>query len=118
MFAGGACVCVVGSRACSPYGRRQTAKLIAGLATYPIAIISGLALGLDSEAHKAALDVGLPTLAVLPSSVDDASIYPSSNRALAQRILARGGGLISEYPAPFKGPRTIDPPSPRDTEES
>ncbi len=95
-------LCVVGSRACSPYGRRQTAKLIAGLANYPIAIISGLALGLDSEAHKAALDVGLPTLAVLPSSVDEASIYPSSNRALAQRILARGGGLISEYPAPFK----------------
>ncbi len=95
-------LCVVGSRACSPYGRRQTAKLIAGLANYPIAIISGLALGLDSEAHKAALDVGLPTLAVLPSSVDDASIYPSSNRALAQRILARGGGLVSEYPAPNK----------------
>ena len=95
-------LCVVGSRACSPYGRRQTVKLIAGLANYPIAIISGLALGLDAEAHKAALDVGLPTLAVLPSSVDDASIYPSSNQSLAQRILAQGGGLISEYKGPFK----------------
>jgi DNA processing protein len=95
-------LCVVGSRACSPYARRITHRIIAGLAHHPVAIISGLALGIDSEAHKAALDVGLPTIAVLPSSVDDASIYPSSNRPLAQRILARGGALISETKGPFK----------------
>jgi DNA processing protein len=95
-------LCVVGSRACTPYGRRQTQKLIAGLANYPIVIVSGLALGIDGEALKAALDVGLPAVAVLPSSVDDASIYPITNRPLATRILARGGALISETPAPWK----------------
>ena len=95
-------LCVVGSRACTPYGRRQTAKLIAGLANYPVAIVSGLALGIDGEALKAALDVGLPAVAVLPSSVDDASIYPVTNRPVAQRILARGGALVSETKGPHK----------------
>ena len=95
-------LCVVGSRACSPYGRRVCASLVAGLASYPIAIVSGLALGIDGEALKAALDVGLPAMAILPSSVDDASLYPTTNRALAQRILARGGVLISESKGPYK----------------
>ncbi len=95
-------LCVVGSRACSIYGRRMTQQLIAGLAGYPIAIVSGMALGIDSEAHKAALDVGLPTIAVLPSSCDDASLYPATNKALAQRILARGGALVSEDKGPHK----------------
>lgn len=95
-------LCVVGSRATSVYGRRVTQQLIAGLAKYPIAIVSGMALGIDGEAHKAALDVGLPTVAVLPSSLDDASIYPATNKALAHRILARGGALISEYNKPHK----------------
>ncbi len=95
-------LCVVGSRATSIYGRRVCQQLIAGLAGYPIAIVSGMALGIDSEAHKAALDIGLPTIAVLPSSLDDASIYPKTNHAMAQRILARGGALISESEGPFK----------------
>ncbi|HEY5383373.1 MAG TPA: DNA-processing protein DprA [Candidatus Paceibacterota bacterium] len=95
-------LCVVGSRACSPYGRRVCASLIAGLAKFPIAIVSGLALGMDGEALKAALDVGLPAVAVLPSSVDDASMYPVTNKALAQRILARGGALVSETKGPYK----------------
>jgi DNA processing protein len=95
-------LCVVGSRGCTAYGRRMAQKIIAGLAQYPVAIISGMALGIDSEAHKAALDVGLPTVAVLPSSADDASLYPSTNRALGQRILAEGGALLSENAPPFK----------------
>lgn len=95
-------LCVVGSRATTPYGRRQCASLITGLARSPIAIVSGMALGIDTEAHKTALDVGLPTIAVLPSSCDDRSLYPSSNKALAQRILARGGALLSENVAPFR----------------
>ncbi len=76
-------------------------KLIAGLAQYKVAIVSGLALGMDSEAHRAALDVGLPTVAVLPSSLDDASLYPSTNVPLAHTILTKGGALISENEAPF-----------------
>jgi len=95
-------LCVVGSRACTPYGRKWTQKLVAGLASYPVAIVSGMALGIDAEALSAALDVGLPAVAVLPSSVDDASIYPTTNRGLAKRILARGGALVSETPAPYK----------------
>jgi DNA processing protein len=95
-------LCVVGSRACSVYGKRVTHKLIAGLAKYPVVIVSGLALGIDSEAHKAALEVGLPTVAVLPSSCDERSLYPSSNVALANKILAAGGALVSENEAPFK----------------
>jgi DNA processing protein len=95
-------LCVVGSRACSVYGRRMTHSLIAGLARHPVAIVSGMALGTDTEAHRAALDVGLPTVAVLPSSCDDASLYPASNKALAQRILASGGALISEERGPHK----------------
>lgn len=98
-------LCVVGSRAASPYGRRVTQELLAGLANYPIAIVSGMALGIDGEAHKVALDIGLPTVAVLPSSLDDQSIYPSTNKALAQRILACGGCLISEYKEPHKAMR-------------
>lgn len=95
-------LCVVGSRACTPYGRRITQTIIAGLSRYPVTIVSGLALGIDGEALKAALDVGLPAVAVLPSSCDDASIYPHTNRPLAQRILARGGCLISEEQGPYK----------------
>ena len=100
--AGTTFLCVVGSRATSVYGRRITQSLIAGLAGYPVAIVSGMALGIDGEAHKAALDVGLPTVAVLPSSLDEKSMYPATNKALAQRILARGGALISEYLEPHK----------------
>lgn len=94
-------LCVVGSRALSGYGRRVCSSLIAGLAGSPVAIISGMALGADSAAHIAALDTGLPTVAVLPSSVDDKSIYPSSNKPLAKRILDSGGALISEYEPSF-----------------
>lgn len=94
-------LCVVGSRSCTAYGKRMTQKLIAGLAGMPVAIVSGMALGLDAEAHRAALDVGLPTIAVLPSSLDAASIYPSANHTLAEEILKRGGALVSENKAPF-----------------
>ena len=89
-------LCVVGSRACTPYGRRMTQSLIAGLAKYPVGIVSGMAMGIDGEAHKAALDVGLPTVAVLPSGLDDKIIYPRINQPLAQRILKQGGALLSE----------------------
>jgi DNA processing protein len=95
-------LCVVGSRNASPYSRRSCASLIAGLAQYPVAIVSGLAMGIDAEAHKAALDVGLPTIAVLPSGLEDSIMYPSMNRPLGARILARGGALLSENVNDFK----------------
>jgi len=95
-------VCFVGSRAPSPYGRRVCASLIAGLAGSPVCIVSGLALGIDADAHTAALATGLKTIAVLPSAADDATIYPATNRSLATRILQAGGALVSEYEEGFR----------------
>ena len=88
---------VVGSRAMSRYGKEVCEKLIGGLAGYPVSIVSGLALGVDTCAHKAALAAGLHTLAIPGSGVDDSVLYPKSNRAFAKEILAAGGALISEY---------------------
>lgn len=87
---------VVGSRALSSYGREACERLIAGLAGYPISIVSGMALGADACAHKSALKAGLHTVAVLGSGVDDASVYPRSHTTLAKDILSAGGMLISE----------------------
>lgn len=88
-------VTVVGARAMTPYGRQVTAQLAGQLAERGIVIISGLALGVDTVALKAALDAGGQTIAVLPSPLDN--IVPTINRRLAQRILDTGGVLISEY---------------------
>lgn len=88
---------VVGSRAMSRYGQEVCQKLIAGLAGYPVSIVSGLALGVDTCAHKAALASGLHTIAFPGSGVDETVLYPRSNRAFSQEILKAGGALISEY---------------------
>jgi DNA processing protein len=88
---------VVGSRAMTSYGREACEKLIGGLAGYPISIVSGLALGVDTCAHKAALAAGLHTLVVPGSGLGDEVLYPRSNRPFAKEILERGGGGISEY---------------------
>lgn len=91
---------VVGSRNVSPYGRTITAKLTGELAGRGIVIVSGLALGVDSLAHKAALDAGGKTIAVLPTGLD--RIYPTSHHQLAQQIIRQDGLLITEYPAGTK----------------
>lgn len=90
-------VAIVGSRKMSGYGQSITSKLTSELANSGVVIISGLALGVDSEAHKAALDAGGLTIAVLPSPIE--RIYPASHLSLANRIMAGGGTLISEYGA-------------------
>lgn len=95
-------LCVVGSRRTTSYGQRTLSTLIGGLARHPVAIVSGLAWGTDAGAHKAALEVGLPTIAVLPSGLHDDVLYPTMNRPLARQILKSGGALISENPAEFK----------------
>ncbi|MBI4435177.1 DNA-protecting protein DprA [Candidatus Uhrbacteria bacterium] len=89
---------VVGSRGASKYGLRVTDELIEPVARAGVVIVSGLAYGIDATAHDAALRAEGTTLAVLGSGVDHESIYPSHNRALASRILASGGALISEFP--------------------
>lgn len=93
---------VVGSRALSSYGREACEKIIAGLSGYPISIVSGMALGADACAHKAALRAGLHTVAVLGSGVDERSVYPRSHANLAKEILSSGGMIVSENPEGYK----------------
>jgi DNA processing protein len=96
------CLAVVGSRNYSNYGKQVVEHLINGLKGYPIAIISGLALGIDALAHEAALSASLYTLAVPGSGLSDTVLYPYRNRSLAHRICANGGGLLSEYDPEFQ----------------
>jgi DNA processing protein len=88
---------IVGSRKFSPYGREVCESLIAGLSGEPITIVSGLALGIDSIAHRAALRAGLHTLAIPGSGLDRSVIHPRSHAGLANEIVESGGGLMSEY---------------------
>lgn len=97
---------VVGSRKASMYGRQVCAKILPPAIRSGVAIVSGMAYGIDSFAHRTAIEQGGPTIAVLGSGVDDASLYPRGNKTLAQEILASGGLIISEYEpgtAPFLG---------------
>jgi len=93
---------VVGSRKYSPYGKDACEELIAGLAGYNISIVSGLALGIDSIAHKAALKAGLHTIAVPGSGLSDEVLYPSTHVPLAHDIIDSGGCLLSEFEPKFK----------------
>lgn len=86
---------VVGSRRPTTYGASMCAQIVREVAAKGVCIVSGLALGIDSIAHSAALEVGGKTIAVLPSGLD--SIYPSTHRQLAADIIAKGGALVSEY---------------------
>ena len=88
---------VVGSRALTPYGIAACKHLIEGLRGYPIVIVSGLAYGADAAAHKAALEAGLPAVAVPGSGLDWNTLYPRANVGLAREILKAGGALISEF---------------------
>ena len=90
-------ISIVGSRAVTPYGRQVTARLAEELAQRGIAIVSGLAIGVDAIAHQAALNAGGYTVAVLPGGWD--KVYPISHIHLAERIVQSGGALITEYPA-------------------
>jgi DNA processing protein len=89
-------VAVVGTRRPSGYGRAMATEIADELARAGIAIVSGLALGIDGAAHLATLDAGGVTVAVLPSPID--RIYPPRHRGLAARIVAEGGALVSEAP--------------------
>ena len=95
-------LCVVGSRRFTPYGKEACEKLIAGLRGYDIAIVSGLALGMDGIAHRAALDAGLKTIAIPGSGMDEAILYPSTHRKLAESILEAGGAMLSEFEPKYR----------------
>lgn len=87
---------VVGSRHMSRYGKDACEYLIKGLAGYPVAIVSGLALGVDGTSHRAALDAGLATIAVPGSGLADSVLYPRTHLGLAREIVEAGGALLSE----------------------
>lgn len=88
---------VVGSRKYSGYGREVCESIISGLSGSPITIISGLALGIDSIAHRASIQAGLQTIAIPGSGLDRKVLHPRSHVNLAEEIIENGGGLISEY---------------------
>lgn len=90
-----ASVAVVGTRKPTKYGEEVTTTIVAELARQGIVIISGLALGVDALAHRAALDARGTTLAVLAGSLP--RIQPAANQALGERILREGGAILSEH---------------------
>jgi DNA processing protein len=90
------CIAVVGARAASDAGRRMAQRLGLELAARGFTVVSGLARGIDSEAHQGALDGGGRTAAVMGCGID--VIYPPENRKLAEAIVDGGGAIISELP--------------------
>lgn len=93
---------VVGSRNFTSYGKEACQKLIAGLRGYPIVIVSGLAMGIDTIAHRSALSAGLITISMPGSGLDNNVIHPKQNVKLAQEIVDAGGCLISELEPDWK----------------
>lgn len=93
---------VVGSRKYTSYGKEACEEIISGLRGYDIAVVSGLALGMDALAHEAAMRAGLKTIAVPGSGIDPSVIGPRSNFELARRILETGGALLSEFAPDFR----------------
>lgn len=88
-------VAVVGTRRATPYGRQATEGIVDGLVRGGVTVVSGLARGIDTVAHQAALRSGGRTIAVLPCPVDE--VYPVVNGRLAQQVM-ENGALLSDYP--------------------
>jgi len=89
-------IAVVGTRHPTPYGVGMAEMLSRDLANRGMTILSGMARGVDSVAHKGALDAGGKTLAVWGTGID--VVYPKENKKLAERIVASGGAIVSEFP--------------------
>ena len=101
-------IAVVGTRHPTPYGSGMAELLARDLAARRLLIVSGMARGIDSAAHKGALAARMPTVAVWGTGID--VVYPKENRKLAEDILAGGGAIVSEmpmgtFPAPQNFPR-------------
>lgn len=90
------CVAVIGSRMCSTYGQNASEMLARDLASRGICIVSGLARGIDSAAHRGAIKAGGRTVAVIGTGLD--SIYPKENAKLVEEIVASGGAVVSQFP--------------------
>jgi len=90
------CVAIIGSRTCSTYGTNATEMLARDLASRGICVISGLARGIDTTAHRGAMRAGGKTVAVLGTGIDGA--YPKENTRLIAEILDSGGAVVSQFP--------------------
>ncbi|QQG42569.1 MAG: DNA-protecting protein DprA [Candidatus Giovannonibacteria bacterium] len=90
-------ISIVGTRRSSAYGEEILRKILAGLAPYGFATVSGMATGIDTIVAKASLENKMPTIAVLGSGMAREVFYPSKNWALAERIVEEGGAILSEY---------------------
>ncbi len=90
-------LCIVGSRKATSYGKEVVDYLVSGLSGENIIIVSGLALGIDSCAHKAAIKYNIPTISFPGSGLDPSVLYPSTNIKLADDIVTHNGLLVSEY---------------------
>jgi DNA processing protein len=89
-------ISIVGTRKPSQEGMLLCAQLVEGLAQYDVLVVSGLAFGIDTIAHRTAVEMKIPTVGVLAHGLD--KLYPEANRSLAKRML-RNGGLLSDYPS-------------------
>lgn len=87
---------IVGTRKPSETGKKVTYAMVQTLKDFNYAVVSGLAKGIDSAAHQAALDMQLPTIGILGCGID--SVYPKESRELAVKMIEKGNLLISEYP--------------------
>lgn len=95
-------LCVVGSRKFTSYGREACEKIIGGLKGYPIVIVSGFAMGIDTIAHKKAMQIGLKTIVFPGSGLSPEAMYPKTNVRLMEEVVESGGCLISEFEPDFK----------------
>ena len=91
------CLGIVGTRRPSDYGQQTTLQITGELADAGVVIVSGMAPGIDTFAHRACVEKNCRTIAVLGTGLDEKSIYPASNLALSRNIIKTGGCLISEF---------------------
>ena len=91
-----ASVAIVGTRRATTYGKDQAYRFGRDLAAAGWCVLSGLALGIDAESHRGALDAGGTTVGIIGSGLD--RFYPEENRALAREIVEKGGAVVSEFP--------------------
>src|SRR5688500_1960326 len=97
LLSAGNLLAVVGSRKATAYGAAAVKKLLTPVVQAGIPLVSGLAFGIDSMAHMLCVENDVPTIAVLGSGLDDASLYPQRHLKLAKQITAQGGAVITQY---------------------
>jgi DNA processing protein len=103
------CFAIVGTRNCSDYGKRVALDFSGKLLDAGITIVSGMAPGIDTFSHRAAIERKKRTIAVLGTGLDEKSIFPKENILLSRKIIEYGGCLISEYPPNTKGTKFTFP---------